>query len=210
MNSGEIAVRIRSNLGLKVVLGLALTVGVWGTYLFLQRHPVFPVTTLKPSGLDRMIPFAPGAVYLYESIWLLMPIAPWLMASRGDLLRYTAGLGLISLVGFTVFVLFPTASPRPQGVHDLNALYSALIRVDNEGNAFPSLHTAFAIFHGACCQAVFHRGGRHGQIRLIIWVWALGIVASTLLTKQHVVIDAVAGAALGMGGYALFCRLKGV
>jgi hypothetical protein len=209
MNASEMARRIRSNLGFKLVLGLVLTVGVWGLYMLLQRHPVFPVTTMQPGGLDQMIPFAPGTVYLYESIWFLVPIAPWLMLSRTDLLRYTAGLGLISLVAFSVFVLFPTASPRPHAVHDVNALYRALVQVDNELNAFPSLHAAFAIFHAACCQAVFDRADRHRPIRLIIWLWATGIVASTLLTKQHVVIDAVAGTALGLGGYIVFRGLRG-
>ena len=107
MNVDEIALRVRSNLRLKLVLGAALTSGIWGTYLFLQRHVLFPVTAMHPTRLDRMIPFAPGTVYLYESLWLLMPIAPWLMVSREDLIRYTRGLLVVSLVGFGIFLVFP-------------------------------------------------------------------------------------------------------
>ena len=206
MNADEIASRVRSNLRLKLALSAVLTSGIWTTYLFLQRHVLFPVTAMHPTALDRMIPFAPGTVYLYESLWLIMPIAPWLMMSREELIRYTQGLLLVSLIGFAVFVLYPASSPRPQGGHDLNALYRAMIRVDNELNALPSLHAAFAVFHGACCHALFNRGVWHQRIRLLIWLWVAGIVASTLLTKQHVVVDVAAGVVLGLGGYALCCR----
>ena len=205
MHADEMALRIRANLGLKVVLGIVLTGGIWATYLWVQRHPFFPVTAMQVTRLDRMIPFLPGTVYLYESLWLFMPIAPWLMLSRDDLVRYTQALTLVSLAGFAVFVLFPTSCPRPEALQDVNALYRALIRVDNELNAFPSLHAAFAVFHGACCRVVFGRGPRHMRIRRFLSIWAAGIVASTLLTKQHVVLDALAGALLGLGGYAVFC-----
>ena len=82
-----IILRIRSNLWLKLVLGAVLTGGIWGTYLFLQRHVLFPVTAMPATAIDRMIPFASGTVYLYESLWLLMPIAPWLMGSNDEITR---------------------------------------------------------------------------------------------------------------------------
>ena len=78
-NVNAIVLRLRSNLWLKLLLGAVLTGAIWGTYLFLQRHVLFPVTAMPATALNRMIPFASGTVYLYESLWLLMPIAPWLM-----------------------------------------------------------------------------------------------------------------------------------
>lgn len=206
MSADEIVARIRSNLELKVVLSVALTVGVWGLYLSLQRHPLFPVTPLEGGWMDRSIPFLPGAVYLYESIWLLMPIAPWLMKSREELYGYSKGIALVAAASFAVFFFYPTSCPRPKGFQTSSLLYGALIQIDSELNAWPSLHAAFAVFHGACCQAVFSAGRWCGTIRWVVWVWAFGIVVSTLLTKQHVLFDALAGATLGFVGYALCCR----
>ena len=60
MNIAEIVLRLRSNLWLKIVLGAVLTGGIWGTYLFLQRHVLFPVTAMPATALDRMIPFVCG------------------------------------------------------------------------------------------------------------------------------------------------------
>lgn len=206
MSADEIIARIRSNLKLKVALSVGLTVGIWGLYLCLQRHPLFAVTPLAGVWVDRSIPFLPGAVYLYESIWLLMPIAPWLMKSREELLGYSKGIALVAAASFAVFFFYPTSCPRPQGLPTDSLLYEALIKIDNELNAWPSLHAAFAVFHGACCQAVFSAARGCGTIRWLVWVWALGIVVATLLTKQHILFDALAGAALGFAGYALCCR----
>jgi membrane-associated phospholipid phosphatase len=200
--------RIRSNWRRKIVLSFVLSVGIWTAYLVLQRHPVFHVTVMKAARLDQLVPFVPNAVYLYESIWLLMPVAPWLMKSREELNRYTKGLVLVALVGFSIFFFHPSLAPRPKEPPDLNALYGLLIRLDSELNAFPSLHCAFAVFHGACCYAVFSEVPWHRGIRWIVWVWVAGILLSTLLTKQHVLADAAAGSVLGIAGYALCCRAK--
>ncbi|MGD0058335.1 MAG: phosphatase PAP2 family protein [Verrucomicrobiia bacterium] len=183
----------------KLLLTLGLPVGFCAGYLLLQRHPWRPVTSMKPLVLDQMTPFVPGAIYLYESLWLLMPIAPWLIRSRADLNRYSAGVIVIAVAGFLTFWIFPTAVLRPALPSEANGLYRALIRIDGPANAFPSLHVAFAIYHAAWCGAVLPK-----RVGWIIWPWAMAIVASTLLTKQHVALDAIAGAAVGWAGYRLF------
>lgn len=103
MNVNEMALRIRSNWKYKAMLSVVLTFFVWAAYLLLQWHPFFRVTILQPSSLDRMIPFVPSTVYLYESLLILMPIAPWLMKSKAELNQYTKGLLAVSLAGFVFF-----------------------------------------------------------------------------------------------------------
>ena len=206
MNVEEISLRIKSNLRLKLGLSVVLTIGTWGLYLFLQRHPLFTVKFVSPTWIDRGLPFLPSTVYLYESIWLLMPIAPWLMKSKKDLWNYTKGMALVAAVCFLVFFFYPTSCLRPKDIQTGNFLYGVLIQIDSELNAWPSLHAAFAVFHGACCQAVFSESRADRRIQWMIWIWVSGIIVSTLLTKQHVIFDSAAGALLGLAGYALCCR----
>ena len=47
--SEDILLRLRANLTLKIALSSALTIGAFGVCLFLQRHPLFQVTTLDPT-----------------------------------------------------------------------------------------------------------------------------------------------------------------
>jgi len=204
MNKIEVAARIKAHWKGKILLGTGLTLGFWAFYFSLQRLAIFPVHTMQPSSIDRIVPFMPGAVYLYESFWFLMPLSPWLMTSEEELRRYSAGILFMSAIGFIVFFFFPTFCPRPKALPGVNGLYGALIQIDKELNSFPSLHAAFAVFHGACCHATFSPDCWPEWLRGFIWLWVFGIIASTLLTKQHVAVDAVAGIMLGFAGYS-FC-----
>jgi len=204
MSLNEIISSIKSNLALKIVFSVVFTIGFLSIYFgILQKHQMFPVTTMQISSLDQWIPWFPGAVYLYESIFLLMPIAPWLTGTKGELYAYCLGFTLMSLVGFCIFFFSPTLNPRPQDIYGANSLYMALIQFDNGINACPSFHSAFTVFHGILCHRTFSARSRNRWIRPIIWIWILGILASALLTKQHVFIDLVAGALLGIGGIAV-------
>jgi membrane-associated phospholipid phosphatase len=210
MNSSEIISGIASNWRKKVIFGLGLMALFALLYLLPQRCPMFPVTMMPPTWLDRAVLFSPDFVYLYESLYLLMPIAPWLMKSEEELDRYCLGIALMTFVGFCFFLLLPTSCSRPENALGANVLYRGLILVDNESNAFPSLHVAFALFHGACCHMIFCRGRGHAALRQFFWSWAIAISASTLLVKQHVFMDVVGGAILGLGIFMVCMQPKAI
>jgi membrane-associated phospholipid phosphatase len=207
MNSDEIIVRIKSNWVIKLMLGLGLCVMFAAIYLIPQHYPIFPVTAMQLLRIDRMIPFMPSSVYLYESLYLIMPVAPWLMKTKAELSQYSKGIILMNIVGFGFFFFVPTLVLRPTDVQDTNMLYRLLIHLDNPLNAFPSLHVAFALFHAACCHIIFSASAKSRALQGFFWLWAVGIMVSTLLTKQHVFVDALGGAILGLGSFALFCRI---
>ena len=206
MSADEIIGRLRSNWALKIVLGTGLSLLFALIYLLPQHVLFFRATAMQPLRVDLLIPFTPGAVYLYESLYLIMPVAPWLMRSKKELFQYSKGLVAMSLVGFCFFIFYPTLCPRPADVSDANALYAMLIFLDKPLNAFPSLHVAYALFHAACCHGLFASCAAGNFVRGFFWLWALGIAAATLLTKQHVFADVVAGAVVGLGFFAVFCR----
>src|SRR6266436_10144424 len=90
--------RLRSELKLKLILLLALNLWVWLPYQFLQRHHFFNPTEMSAGFCDRLIPFSDQAVWLYLSIYLLMPIGPFLMQNREQLLRYAIGIVFIGAI----------------------------------------------------------------------------------------------------------------
>jgi len=46
----------------------------------------------------------------------------------------------------------------------------------------------------------------HTSVTALVWIWVLGILAATLLTKQHAVVDIVAGSLLGGIGFGFHLR----
>lgn len=195
--------RLLAQWRLKALLCILMT-GAFATgYLCLQRFPLFDVAPAPQLALDRRIPFLPGSVWVYESLWLAMPVGPWLMTTSSELWRCARSAAAVMAVAFLVFLFLPTSCPRPEGVQT-NALYRALVRFDGENNAFPSLHVAFAVLGAAWFSAALPDGRWRALLRCCVWAWAGTIVLSTLLTRQHVIVDVAGGLVLGAAGCFLF------
>lgn len=176
-------------------------------YFWLLRHARGPVTTVPRIWLDRMIPFQPGALPLYVSLWVYVSLAPSLLVSRRALAAYAAAAVVLSVAGFGVFILWPTTVPPPEVDPSLVPSLSYLKVVDASGNAFPSLHVAFAVFTALWMGRLLREMGAGGVARALNWLWCLGIVYSTIAIRQHVALDALAGALLGAAVGAAHLRL---
>jgi membrane-associated phospholipid phosphatase len=57
-----------------------------------------------------------------------------------------------------------------------------------------------------CLDRLARHLGDRGLARSLSWLWCLGILYSTLATKQHVAVDMVAGIALGAVWAGLYLR----
>ena len=196
-----LAGRLKTELALKLGLVVILYPLVFVPYFFLQRHHFFPASTMSLGLFDRLIPFSDQAVWPYFSIYLLLPIGPFFMGRRNHLLRYAAGIVLMSFIADLIFLCLPTFCLRP-AITGVNAVYRLLIAVDSSFNAFPSLHAAFAVYSALCAGLVLRELGSHRLWRSGIWIWALLILYATLGTRQHVLVDIIAGSALGAAAYA--------
>ena len=130
-------------------------------------------------------------------------VAPGLIVDRRELLFYgLAALGL-SLAGMVVFFFWPTATPQSVIDWARYPSYAFLKNADLARNACPSLHVAFVVFSGFWIDRILHRMKTRTVIRVLNVLWGLGIIYSTLATKQHVVLDVLGGAVLGGGAAAL-------
>lgn len=193
--------RLRAHLGLKLGLAAALNLGALVPYFWLQRNTFFPITTMPQTPLDLWLGFNPQAVWVYLSLFLLMPIAPMQMDRIYQLRRYALGVVAMSAVANVIFLFWPTAVEREIG-GGTDMIYRALVAVDMPLNAFPSLHAAIAVYSALCCEQVW----RCRSWRVVIWPWVLAIVWAMLSIKQHVALDAVGGILLGTASYRLAFR----
>ena len=201
----ELWSRVTTFLFWKATCLILFGVAFFAAYFQTLNHPVFPVTIIPATALDRLIGFHPGALLLYISLWIYIPNVPLLMREKADLAAYARAAGGLALVGLALFLFWPTAI----GHADIDgSQYPSVIflkKVDTSGNACPSLHVAFAVFTACWSSRLLRQMGDRGTWRLVNWAWCVGIAYSTLATKQHVAIDVLAGAALGaaVAGFAL-------
>jgi membrane-associated phospholipid phosphatase len=188
---------------LKAALSVALTLFFCVPYFTLQRLPVLPARQLTPGWIDEAVGFIPAWVWVYQSVYLLMSVVPWLAASAGDLRRYARGFMLQSSIGFAFFLLVPIEGPRPAVVPS-DVMFRLLLSYDGTLNSFPSLHVGLSAYT-VLFAARISRGRLPPAARLralvLLSVWAAAIAFAALATKQHYAIDLPAGAIL-----AWFCH----
>lgn len=169
----------------------------FGAYFYVLKNPPSPATIMPVTWLDTLVSFQPWAMALYVSLWVYVSLPPALLATRRELLLYGLAIGGTCLAGLLVFYFWPTAVPAPDIDWTRHPEMEFLKNLDTSGNAFPSLHVATAFFSGLWLHRLLRQFGAPRWSLLGNWAWCIGIVYSTLATRQHVALDVWAGLALG-------------
>ena len=173
-------------------------------YTLATRAPYRPPIAIEPSPIDGFIPLVPAAAFVYASYFLLLP-ALIATARRapcfGDVFAVALGCGLGNVV---LYNLVPTRIAARIAAPD-GSLLALIQQMDTTLCAIPSGHVSLA---AAIATAALLAARRHGdkttsrfwyRVAGAFAVWTVALAASTLLTKQHVVVDVVAGLTFGMG-----------
>ena len=169
-------------------------------YFALLRRPGLEASVMPLTALDAAVPFTPWSLWVYLSLWFYVGIPAGLAPNLRALLAYGAWSAGLAIVGLLCFWLWPTQVPLGLAPADAarHAGFALLQGVDASGNACPSMHVASAVFAACWVHHIWRRMGAGPGVLVFNAVWAGAIVWSTLATKQHVALDAVAGTALAL------------
>ncbi len=182
---------------------LALTLLGWLVIYFpVNRRHVAPDQRLDLStALDQKIPYAPQFAPLYFSTYLFVVQPFFILTQARQFYWMVASFVSISLLANLIHAILPSKIERVEQVQmsGLSGWMLALFQKTCKpyGN-FPSMHVGLSV---PVVGANFMVGGPFiGSITLI---WAVMIALSTLYTKQHYILDVLAGALGGALIYAL-------
>jgi membrane-associated phospholipid phosphatase len=189
----------------RVTVPIVLLVALVPFYIFIPE--LFPPTSrhVPEVALDRMLPLYPTWALIYGALYLFLILLPIFVVRQEDLIRRTVyAYLLIWITAYAFFfALYPTAAPRParvigQGfaVWGLRTLYSS----DPPYNCFPSLHVAHSFVSAFACSRV------NARLGVVAVGFATLVGMSTLFTKQHYVLDVIAGVALSAIAALVFLR----
>lgn len=166
----------------------------------LPGRPLF----VPELAVDRSLPVVPAWSIVYGTAYAFLIVLPVLVVRElGHVRRTYVAYLLVWIPAYAFFLWLPTEAPRPAEVAGtgfaawgLRFLYSA----DPPHNCFPSLHVAHSLVSASSCYRV-HRTLGAGAAA------CAGLVAvSTLLSKQHYVLDVVGGVLLAALAYVLVLR----
>jgi membrane-associated phospholipid phosphatase len=196
--SAELGVRARRHFVLTLIGTSAFVLCFFIGYFYVQQHPVIPTTVMPLTPLDRLIPFQPYALWMYLSLWIYLGTGPGLQKTVGDIRSYTLWMGALCVTGLVLFYLIPTRVPLVGADLSDSPMFSLLQRMDVAGNACPSMHVAAAVFTAIRVDDLLRSVWAPRLPRLVNLACCGLICYSTLAIKQHVVLDVLAGAALGV------------
>jgi membrane-associated phospholipid phosphatase len=148
--------------------------------------------------LDHQIPFTPSAYGIYISLWVYVSLPPAFLGNFRVLLKFGGWVTVLCALGLITFWLLPSKTP----IFDIDwTLYPqlALIKsLDASGNACPSMHVATAVFSAFWIDAILAASTAPRSLRLISVLHCIAIIWSTIAIRQHVAIDVIVGALLGV------------
>ena len=146
---------------------------------------------ILPATLDQFIPLSAPFVFIYIAVYPLFVLPFFYIRDRAVLHRLEIGYIVMLLISYTVFLTMPVAFDRPTlPPSPPDCSYWTLMLVygqDKPWNCLPSTHCGVALLAALALLETDRRLG--------IWgiVTALVIGVSTLYTKQHYLVDALAG-----------------
>ena len=144
---------------------------------------------------DRAVPLLPGFVWIYILAFPFWAAGYMLAARRGKdmFYRFVATDLTIHLICFLIFILVPTTNIRPEIAGDTISQKVLLLVYALDGgsapsNLFPSIHCYVSWM---CWKGVAGSSAIPKWYQKFSLVFAVLVIISTQVLKQHYIVDAV-------------------
>ena len=184
--------RILSSERLMAVLFCVLLNGIvyWGAQTFTADWTMTDLTT----ALDQKIPVVPAWAIIYVAAFPFWAVGYVLMARDRQWYTIMTAEVLGKLTCGVVFFLLPTTNVRPLlGEEPFAWLLELIYAQDAALCLLPSIH---CLESWICFAGLRRRKDLPGVVRWGSFVMAVLVCISTLPTKQHVLVDVIAGVLL--------------
>lgn len=191
----------QGDVGKLVMVAVVLhTFTYFGTRLFTSGWYHYNMTTR----LDNRIPFLPCTIVIYLGCYLFWGVNYMLGCTQDKqnacVFMWTEIIAKV--VCLVCYIVIPTTNVRPliEGTGIFEKAMMWLYSIDAADNLFPSIH---CLSSWLCVIAVRNQERVPKVYKVISVILAVLVCISTLTTKQHVVVDVIAGVLLAEVSYKL-------
>jgi membrane-associated phospholipid phosphatase len=178
----------------------------WLIIILVSLLIYFPINRLVTGGwvlslpIDKYIPLYPPALIPYligTFLFVAFPICTSLYSEKYEFEAYIITFLTATIISYIIYLILPTFVIRPE-VHSQDYCSRAiafLYQNDYPHNAAPSGHTFYTLI------SFLYIKRWNPKVQGISLTVALLIIVSTLLTKQHYILDVILGLILGFIAY---------
>ena len=164
------------------------------TYYIPKLIPYIAIVRSLETNIDRHIPFWPAFMPIYLSAGLQWAYNYHVLGNGSEkkFIKYFTSEISGKIVCMFFFLFLPATINRPDVV--VNDFFTWLTKLtymlDSPSNLFPSIHCFMA---WNCMRTVSDSDYVKDYIKPVSRVWTVLIIASTVLVKQHYIVDCIAG-----------------
>ena len=179
---------------------------IWAAGYFAIAYITEGQTThkLPTFAWERKILFSPEFVFIYLTIYPTF-LLPFLFIHQRDFFRlFSLAYITVMCICYLVYFFYPVSIDRPElSVNSFSTWVLAIVYgADRPWNCFPSMHVAMSLLASLTILEV-HR--IRGMLTLLLTFW---IAYSTVLIKQHYVLDVVAAMLLTFTIHFVYIRRR--
>lgn len=164
------------------------------------------------TSIDKMLPFVPLFIwpYIYWYLFVVVTVLYLFFVDTSDFYKNVAFLFIGMTICLIIFSIFPTSYDHrpinweadPISSFFINSIYTA----DKCQNVFPSIHVYNSI--GCAIAVVKHEGFKNNKtIKGVAIISAILITLSTMLIKQHSIMDALSAGVLAIIMYIFVYKI---
>ncbi len=161
-----------------------------GLQILMKKAKHFDLTT----PLDKAIPFVPMWAFVYLGCFLFWAVNYVLITRLGkeEWFCFATGDYLSRIICGIFFILLPTTNIRPEitGNSFPELLIQFVYWIDAPTNLFPSIH---CLVSWLCFVGIRGKSYVPKWYQVFSALFAIAVFASTLFTKQHFIVDVIAG-----------------
>ena len=181
------------------------TFAVWGTLVGVVFFSIYPTANWlaelrgNPYHLffawELRFPFVQEFIWFYLSLYLLLALPPFFLTSD-EMKRLAKKLITATCLAGLVFLALPARLGFPRVVPSdspYSEIFLAMFAIDKPFNLVPSLHV---VYSAAIILAIAERLGKTGGV--VLFGWLVLVLASTILIRQHHLLDVFTGLALAL------------
>lgn len=194
----------------KKIIMLIMILVIYQTFMYFIAKVTPIEVNLVGNYIDSKIPFVAQFIYVYVSWYLMLLIVPYLFYKHNPKSfnkYYVTTFICITLVVF-IYFFYPTTMNRADiAVSSISEyLVNVIYMIDTPVlNCFPSMHCliSFVFIYVALAEK-----NLNPRSKLIIIIWSILVILSTLFVKQHVLVDMLSAFVISIVVYTVVNKVK--
>ena len=186
-------------------------------FLFIYQTSLYLIAKITPieinvvgNAIDNKIPFIPQFIFAYISWYVMLFLVPYIFYKTNPkgFNKYYITTFLCITIGLFIYFFYPTTMYRADIEFKSISEYlvNIIYKMDTPAlNCLPSMHCVISFIF---IYVSLTEKNLNIKYKVLLTIWSLLVIVSTLFVKQHVLVDVISAFILSLIVFVLVSNIK--